>query len=124
MAKASVYIVLFFISFNAGAVMLNTTGVAGDLGLSPTTDRPEELQTAENQQNEFGASQGKGGTLFGLRVGLGQAINKVFNAVLPGAAMIKRAGAPDFFVNFAFAILAIVPGLELIAFLRSGGELI
>lgn len=123
MAKASVYIVLFLISVNAGAVMLEKTGVAADLGVDMSTDKAAELETAEAQADQYGAGSGAGSTLFGLYASLAGVLETVFNGVMPAAAIMKRAGVDKLYVHFAFAFLAMVPVFDTISFLRSGGSL-
>lgn len=124
MAKASVYIVLFLISFNASAAMLDATGVADDLGLSTSPNEPEELQKAQQESKEFSPGQGGAATLFGLYGSLAGVLETIFNAMMPGAAMLKNAGLPEFYVHFAFTLATLVPALDLVSFLRSGGDLV
>lgn len=124
MAKASVYIVIFLISFNAGGVMLQSTGVADELGLNADPGSTDELEQAEQQGENFDVGGGAGQTLFGLYASLAGVLETIFNAVMPGAAMLKRAGVPDFYVNFAFAFAAMIPVFDVASYLRSGGDLL
>lgn len=123
MSKASIYIVIFLISVNAGAVMLMSTGVAGDLGVSPSQDRTGRLSQAESTAEDYSASSSGGSTLFGLYGSLASTLDTIFN-VVPAVGMVKRAGVPDFYANFAFTFLTMIPAFDLIAFLRSGGTLL
>lgn len=124
MAKASVYIAIFLISFNAAGGMLIQTGIAADLNLAADSGNPDELDKAKETGEEFEAGQGGTSTLFGLYGSLAGALETVFNAVMPGAAMLKRIGIPGFYINFGFTLAALVPALDIIAFLRSGGDLL
>lgn len=124
MAKASVYIVIFLISTNAGAAMLQSQGITDDLGVGVCVSQADELDRAQDQADEYGAGSGVGDTLFGLYASLAGVLETVFNAVMPAGAMLKCNGAPDFIINFGFTVLAMIPMFNVISFLRSGGDLL
>lgn len=118
MAKAGIYIALFLISFNGGAMMVDHYGVADDLRLSADPNNPEEIEAAKEQSRDFSAGRGSQSTLFGLYGSLAGLLEKIFNAIMPGAAMLKRAGAPDFYVHFAFTLAPLVSAIDIWAYLR------
>lgn len=121
--RVSVWIVLFLLFFNAGAGMLINQGVADDMGIDPATGNDERLEQANESASNINPGSGTGGTLFGLYNALAQTLETIFNAVMPGAAMLKAAGFPNFFVDFLFTAAFIIVGLDTIAFFR-GYELV
>lgn len=123
MPRASVYIALFLISVNAAAGMLQVTGVAGDLGVGVQSSQQQELEQAQQEAQRFGPGGGAGQTLFGLYASLAKTVTGIVEAVSPAASMAINAGVPAFYANFVFAFLLVIPTLDVIAFLRSGGSL-
>jgi len=119
--KLSIQIVLFLVFFNAGAGMIQATAVSDDLGISPETGEPDELQEAQDQADKFSAGGGLGDTLFGLISALGTALNTIVNAIFPGAAMLKNVGIPDPIVNFLFSGMTLYVAFDMMDFLRTGG---
>lgn len=124
MAKVSVYIVIALLSMNAAAVMLSSTGVADDLGLQPSTDKPSELEDAERKGEDFDAGSGIGSTLFGLWATLAGVLESIFFAINPAAEMLVRYGVPMFYVSFVFATGELWGVFDLISFLRGDGDLL
>lgn len=121
--RVSVYIVLFLVFFNAGAGMLISTGVAGEMGIDPATGNDAAIEEAQTESEQVNPGTGTGGTLFGLYNALGQTVEVIFNTIMPGAAMLKAAGLPAFFVDFLFTGASIIVALDTIAFFR-GYELV
>lgn len=121
--RVSVWIVMFLLFFNAGAGMLISTGVADEIGINPQTGNDDRLEAANESASNINPGSGSGGTLFGLYNALAQTLETIFNAILPGAAMLKTAGFPAFFVDFLFTAAFVIVGLDTIAFFR-GYELI
>lgn len=118
--KISVWIALFLLFFNGGAIMLDTSGAADYAGLDPSTCAGQELTTVANTLQDYDTGQGGGSTLFGLYNTISNPLEGLFNLVFRGGAMLKCAGVPKWIVNFLFTGLAVIPGLDLILFLRSG----
>lgn len=116
--KLSIWIVLFLVAFNGGHVMLDASGTYDYLGVSADPGTPSEVTQAANQVDNYDTGTGGGSTLFGLYNTLADPLEAVFNAILPGAAMLKNVGVPTYLVNFTFAPLALIPGIDLIKFLR------
>lgn len=116
--KASFVIVLFLIFFAAMPGVLASSGTADYIGYHPEVCAQELTESEEMQK--FDTGQTGGSTLFGLYNSLAKPLESLFNSIFPGAAMLKCGGVPPYMVNFLFAGLAIVPGRDLIKFLRSG----
>lgn len=116
--KLSVYIVLFLLFFNGAAVLLNASGTADYLGVEPDTGDTNKLDAAREESKSFGVSRGIGDTLFGLWITLSTVIETIVGAVFPGANMLMNAGVPSYIVSYGMAGLAVVPGIDLVKFLR------
>ncbi|MUV59790.1 hypothetical protein [Halobacterium sp. CBA1126] len=111
---------LFLVFFNAGAGLLAVSGTAEYLGVQPNPGGGEALAGATDSTQNFQTGQGGGETLFTLYNTLSGTLESIFNAIFPGAAMMKNVGVPDYLVNFLFTGLALIPGYDLILFLRRG----
>lgn len=118
--KISMWIVLFLLFFNGGAVMLQASGAADYLGVTPATGGGERLDDVSDELNSYETGNGGGSTLFGLYNTLSQPLEAAFNAIFPGAQMLKNVGVPGYLVTFLFTGLAVVPGYDLLVFLRAG----
>lgn len=118
--KLSFWIVMALVSLNAGHVALNASGTYDYIGVSPNLCDTGPLEDSQEQAKAFGTGQGAGETLFNLYNVLANVLDSIFDSILPAAKMIKCAGVPNYLVNFAFATLAMIPGFDLIVFLRSG----
>lgn len=118
--KISVYIVLFFLAFNAGHVMLDTTGTYDYMGVETNPGDASSLEQATSDMKSYQPGKGTGSTLFGLYNAIAGVIEGLFDTIFPGFAMLKHAGVPHEIVNYLSAVLAIIPGYDLAKFLRSG----
>lgn len=118
--KLSVYIVLFLVFFNGGAALLDASGTTEHLGLDTTTSNGDDIEAKADNARDFSVGGGVGETLFGLYNAVAGVLETVFDTLTPGAKMLKSAGVPDYLVNFTFAGLYVVPGIDLINFFRSG----
>lgn len=118
--KISMWIVVFLLFFNAGAVLMNASGTSDYLGVSPQTCTPDSLANADNTAQDFSTGGGGGSTLFGFYNQIAGMLETLFNSIFPGAAMLKCAGLPNYIVTFLFSGLAVIPGIDLAIFLRRG----
>lgn len=118
--KISVWIVIFFLFFNGAHVALDTSGTYGYLGVSTNPGDASDLKDGKNDVQNFQTGKGLGDTLFGLYNLLASPLESIVNAIFPAAKMLKNVGVPFWLVNFGLAGMAIVPGIDLINFLRSG----
>lgn len=117
--KMTTQFAIFFIAFNGMAGLMTATGVAADLGINVETGNPQQV-TAAGEVDEINISAGSGSprTLFSLRTGLAQQATAIFNAVLPGMAMLKNF-VPDAFVELILTPVAgLVVAKDVIGFLR------
>jgi hypothetical protein len=115
--RISVYIVLFFVFFNAGAVMLDETRTEEALGISAETGNPDELQQAQSSAQKVSASNSDTGTLFTFYTTLSSVFNSIVN-ILPAASMLVNVGTPQWFVNFVFAGAPIIVGIDILSVAR------
>jgi hypothetical protein len=118
--KLSVYVVLFLLFFNGSAILLDASGTTEHLGIETSTDNGDEVVAASEDARTFEVGGGLGQTLFGLYAALGGVLEGLFNAVNPGAAMLKSTFVPDYLVNFVFLGLHLLPAIDIVKFLRSG----
>lgn len=116
--RVSVYLVLFLLFFNAGAVMLESTGIADTMGIQPAEGNSQELEEAKQAAESPDPGNGIGGTLFGLYNSLAGLLETIFDTIFPGAAMLKANGFPDFFINFCFSGASIVVALDIAGYFR------
>lgn len=118
--RASIWIVIFLVSFNGGAVFLDAVGVDDYLGISSDVGDVDEIDQA-TEQSQFETGTGRGATLFGTYNRLAGVLNNVLNALMPGAEMLKNAWPDPTFhlaVNFVFGVLVMIPPIDLAMFLR------
>lgn len=118
--KLSVWILIFLVSFNGGAELLVQTGTADYMGISADVGDTSELESAQNTQS-FQSGTGTGSTLFGTYQRVTQLFNDLFNAIMPGAEMLKAAiPSPTWhtIVNFVFSVLALFPVIDAAKYLR------
>lgn len=115
--RISIWIVIFLLSFNSGAALLDATGAADYLGITTEIGDSEAIEEAKDTQS-VQTGTGTGSTLFGTYNRMASGLNTFFNAIMPGAEMMKNAGVDSDLVNFGFGILSIIPVIDLIRFIR------
>jgi len=114
MSRVSIYILLFLVSFNAGAVMLSTTGVDDMVGIGADIDSNETNQI-ESASESPQVGGGTGGDIsYGV---LGNALASIL-AIQPAMDMLLQAGVPLFLVAFANAIIGIIITIDVLSFVR------
>jgi hypothetical protein len=117
--RVSVMLLLFFVGFNAGAqILLIDTGISEELRLNPELGDTSELDQVSDDAREVNPGSGIGSTLFSLWNSLANGLSGLLSAILPGARLLKNAGFPSFWVDFAFTSVPIIIGLDTISFLR------
>lgn len=116
----SVYIAIFLIAFNSGAVLLDTTGAADYLGINPDTGDTDELDEAEEAAGEFETGTGQGQTLLGTYNRLAGVMNSIVNGVQPGKEMLEASGVPASLTGFLWSVMGIILGWDVAQFIRSG----
>jgi len=121
--RISVYFVMFLLFFNAGGAMLESTGAADTMGIDVAEGNDKELQQAKDAAGNPDPGNGLGGTLFGLYNSLAGLLETIFDTIMPGAAMLKANGFPDFLVNFLFTGMSVIIGLDVISYFRGYGLL-
>ena len=117
--KISMWIVIFFVAFNAAAGLMSLSGTADYMGLDPDVSGGEEINAATNEAQSYGTGSPGGSTLSGFYNALASPLEATFNLIFPGFAMLK-AFVPTYLVNFGTAALAMVPGYDIAMYLRSG----
>jgi hypothetical protein len=118
MSRVSIYLVLFLISFNAGAVMLSTTGVDDAVGIGAQGVDSGETQHIEEAANETSVGTGTGPfTGVEMYAVLGKTLAAIL-AIQPAMDMLLQVGVPLYLIGFANAIIAIIVGIDIISFIR------
>lgn len=135
MTRASVYIVVFLVAFNAGAGLLMMTPAGGGESISETIglgadeidqDATEDIDDAVGapdgeEDGEVNVGSGSGSILgLELFVTLGSALSSVFT-IQPGMNMLVQAGVPQYIIGWANSIMALVVAIDLLNFVRGGG---
>jgi len=93
-------ILLMFL--NAGPAMLSASGVADDMGISPSISGDQQVEQANQNMSQIEAEGGFGATLFTLYQTVTSPIEAVLNIVFAGPAMLMNAGVPGWVVTFVF----------------------
>jgi hypothetical protein len=101
---------VFWIYFNAGAVLLEATGTTAAWGVESPTGTVDALQDAQAAMNGIQASGGLADTLFGSFAAAAAAIEAVGRAIVAGPLLLSAAGVPDIFAAFLFAPAPLIVG--------------
>lgn len=107
-------ITIFFIFFNAGAVMLEATGASAAWGVESPTGTTDALNDAVNAMNGIQASGGLADTLFGSFAAAGSLVEAVGRGAVAGPLLLNSAGVPAVFTAFLFAPVALLIGRDII----------
>lgn len=107
-------IVVFLICFNAGAVLLEVSGVSAAWGVESPTGTASALEDAQNAMNGIQASGGLAETLFGSFTATASTIEAMSRGVVAGPLLLSAAGIPSPLVAFVFAPMAIIIGRDLL----------
>lgn len=116
--RISVWVALFLVFFNAGAIFIDQTGADDYLGIEPDTGDSSELDEAESTAKEYKTGTGQGSTLLGTYNRLASVLNGVVNAVQPGKEMIEANGAPASVTGFLWSGFGVIIGVDVALFLR------
>jgi len=116
--RISFWIVIFLLCFNGGAALMDASGASDYLGVEPSTGNPEQLEEAQENSQNFDPGEGSGDTLFGVANSLTSPLETIFNTIFPGGKMLINVGVPSYLVTFALTALSIIPGYDLMQFLR------
>ena len=107
-------IAVFFVYFNAAAVLIEAVGLTAAWGVESPTGTVAALDNAIAAMNGIQATGGLGDTLFGLFIAAGSAMEAVARAVVAGPLLLNAAGIPGPFVAFLFAPVALIIGRGLL----------
>ena len=103
-------VAIFLIYFNAGAVLLEVTGVTAAWGVSSPTGTVDALGDAQAAMNGIEAAGGLADTLFGSFAAAASAAEALGRALVAGPLLLAAAGIPEPFVAFVFAPVALIIG--------------
>lgn len=120
MAKALSLMIVFFLSLNAFAGMMVTSGVGADIGLSGQlqTGGDQAAQQAQDESQEISTGAPTGSTLFGLYNVLGGTLGDLAVIVFGGPAMLNNLGVPNPITGLLATIISVVYAIGLMQFLR------
>jgi hypothetical protein len=113
------WVVVFFVAFNATGGLLVASGTADYMGLNPDVSGGQEIDDATANAQDYGTGSPGGSTLSGFYNALASPLEATFNLIFPGFAMLK-AFVPNYIVNFGATALALIPGYDIAMYLRSG----
>lgn len=116
--RISVWVAIFLVFFNAGAVFIDSTGTDEYLGIEPDTGDVSEIEQAESSTQKFDTGTGQGQTLLGTYNRLSSTLNEVINAVQPGKEMLEAAGVPASVTGFLWSGFGMILGIDIVLFLR------
>jgi hypothetical protein len=103
-------ITVFLIYFNAGALLLEVTGVAAAWGVESPTGTADAIADAQAAMNGIQASGGLADTLFGSFAAAANIVEAIGRAIIAGPLLLSSAGIPEPFVAFLFAPAALIIG--------------
>ena len=106
-------ITIFFIFFNAGAVLLEVTGVTAAWGVESPTGTSAALDDAIAAMNGIQASGGLADTLFGSFAAAASGVEAVARGAVAGPLLLNSAGVPAEFTTFLFAPIALLIGRDI-----------
>lgn len=120
MARPINVLFVFTYSIMLFGLLLQSSGVAGMLGLGLQLGGQEAADSIESETGgnvETGAATGE--TLFGLYNVLGGRLGALLAAINPGLQMINNAGVPAFLMqDFVIPIATAIKTIGVIFFLR------
>jgi len=124
-------LVIFFISLNLLAGVVNATGIGTALGLGSEVGSNDINEQVPQDSVATGAPTGE--TLFGMYNVLAGQLSKFFGAVFPGLAMLRSTIIPNWLVGnpqagSAFAkvgilapLMSVLIFIDIVSFLRGWG---
>lgn len=118
MSRPTTTLVVFFIAFNAFALMLMATGVSGAMGLDANVGGDEAVEDVQQQSDEIDSGSSTGNTLFGMYNVLSQQVGNILGVIFPGLGMLQRAGVPSYITTFLASLFGVVLAIDVISFLR------
>jgi hypothetical protein len=118
--KITTWILIAFVIFNAFAVMLDSTGVAADLGINSGRGHSGELDDVANQRKQIDTGSTQGFTLGSMWTTLGEQLAGLYGAVFPGIRMLNNVGVPAMWTSLMSTVVSSIMGIELIGFFRRG----
>lgn len=120
MARPVNLLFVFAYSLALFGLLLQSSGVAGMLGLGITLggqDAAGDVQSTAQENVETGAATGS--TLFGLYNVLGGRLGDLLRIINPGLQMLNNAGVPAFIMeDFIIPIATVIKTIGIIYFLR------
>ena len=117
MSRVSIYLVIFLVAFNGGAVMLSTTGVDNVIGIGADIDG-DETSEIEKGAEDPQVGSGSGGIVgLELYAVLGNVLSSILS-IQPAMNMLLQAGVPLYLIAFANAVIGVIIGIDLISFVR------
>lgn len=131
MARPLTLLVVFFISMNLLAGVVNATGIGSAIGLGTQVGSQDINENVPSDSVSTGAPTGQ--TLFGMYNVLAGQLSKFFGAVFPGLAMLRSTIMPNWLVGnpqagSAFAkvgilapLMSVLIFIDLVSFLRGWG---
>lgn len=118
MARPVTTLVVFFVAFNLFAGMIAGAGIDSMLGLDATVGEDEEVNETVKNSEEIKTGTGLGDTLGGMYNVLAGTVRGFFDLILPGLAMLRRAGVPPEITDFLNGVFTFMAGIAVISFVR------
>lgn len=118
--KLSFWLAILVISLNASVVLLSSAGAFAWMGVTPEAGQQEQLDDIDDQQQQYDVGGTDAPTLAGFRLGLNDPLSVMFDAIFPADSMLKSLGVPPYIVTFFWTVVTVIPGYDVIKFLRSG----
>lgn len=109
--EAAITAVIILFMLNAGAVLMEDTGLAADMGVAPEPGGEDEIDAANSSAISIRAEGGIDETLFSAFTAVADTFNTVFAVLFAGPRMLNNLGVPDPITTFIFAPMYLIVGI-------------
>lgn len=111
--RVSTKILVFMIFLNASSTVVQASGLAEDMGISPKPSDTGALEDAQRQSQSVNASSGVGSTLFGLYTEGGMLVQGFVGVLAGGPIMLAGLGIPLWVLTFIFAPAYVISAVDI-----------
>jgi hypothetical protein len=101
-------ITIFLIYFNAGALLLEVSGIAASWGVESPTGTVDAFADFQQAINGIQASGGLADTLFGSFAAITSIVEVMVRVLVAGPLLLNSAGVPAILTAFLFAPVGVI----------------
>lgn len=111
--RISTKVLVFMIFLNASATVVQASGLAADMEISPKPGETDKLENAQNASESVDATSGFGSTLFGIYAEGGTIAQAFVGALAGGPIMLAGLGIPSWLLTFVFAPAYVISAIDI-----------